>query len=178
MRCDRYGMQLVSDRLVLREVNAHDVTQIHAYASDPEVCRYSPWGPNSVTDTESFVAACLQEQRALPRTAYTLAITMTGVLIGAVTVVAGDDDEAEIGYVLNREYWGLGIATEAATITLKWALSELGAQRVFATCRPGNFASIRVLEKLGLVREAHLIDHMWMRDHWEDSLRFALPDHR
>ena len=145
------------------------------YASDPEVCRYSPWGPNSLDETRAFVADCLRDKEVVPRTRHTLAVTLEDAVIGAVTVVEGPDAVAELGYVMNRSFWGAGFATEAASRALRWAFDDLRASSVFATCRPNNAASIRVLEKTGMRRDALLVDHMWMRDHWEDSYRFVLP---
>lgn len=168
-------MQLTTSRLVLRDVEAGDVAFIHAYASDPEVCRFSPWGPNSLEETQAFVEDCLRERQVTPRTHHTLAVTLDGVPVGAVTVVERTDAVVELGYVMNRLLWGAGFATEAASRALRWAFEELGATSAFATCRPDNAASIRVLQKLGMRQDELLVDHMWMRDHWEDSMRFVLP---
>src|SRR5207248_1777762 len=61
---------------------------------------------------------------------------------------------AELGYMLGRDSWGRGIAAEAARLLLDFAFGELGLHRVFAVVDEDNPASIRVVEKLGLRREA------------------------
>ena len=61
--------------------------------------------------------------------------------------------EIEIGYLLGREHWGNGYATEAALAVRDWALAELGLERLIALIYPGNVRSIRVAEKLGMEPE-------------------------
>ena len=62
----------------------------------------------------------------------------------------------DFGYVFNRKYWGQGYATEATRAVVAWAMSLSGVYRVWATCDTENFASVRVLEKTGLLREGTL----------------------
>lgn len=168
-------MSLRTTRLLLREIEAGDVRDIHLYASDPDVCRYSPWGPNTLDQTREFVQECLHQQQVESRSDHTLAVTMNGALIGAVALSSLPDNAFSFGCTLNRSYWGMGLGTEAARCLLRWAVEDLGATSVSATCRPGNLASIRVLEKVGMVKDKLLTDHMWMTDHWEDSYLFVLP---
>ena len=61
----------------------------------------------------------------------------------------------EIGWVLNRRYHGSGYAMEAAVALLRYGFETLRLHRVIATCQPENVASWRVMEKLGMRREAH-----------------------
>ncbi|MGP5665271.1 GNAT family N-acetyltransferase [Glutamicibacter arilaitensis] len=60
----------------------------------------------------------------------------------------------EIGYTLNRNYWGRGYATEVAVLLLQLGFENLGLERISATCDARNTASIRVLEKAGLTLQA------------------------
>ena len=83
----------------------------------------------------------------------------------------------EIGYLLDLRYWGRGYATEAARAVLDFGFRELDLHRVYATCRPANVASIRVMEKLGMRREAHFRQHRWMKGAWQDSYLYAILDH-
>ena len=65
----------------------------------------------------------------------------------------GAENGAEIGYLLNRKYWGMGYATEAAKAVVDWVLSQPEISQVWATCDIENASSIRVLEKIGMHRE-------------------------
>ena len=58
----------------------------------------------------------------------------------------------DIGYRLHPDYWGKGLATEAARATLRYGFETLALDEVIALVLPGNVASIRVLEKLGMAR--------------------------
>ncbi len=60
-------------RLVFREFTLEDAPAVHAYASDPEVTRFASWGPNTVADTQAFLADAVAGQTRMPRTGFTLA---------------------------------------------------------------------------------------------------------
>ena len=112
---------------------------------------------------------------------YYFAVTLrsTGTLIGVCALLIRYDElrHGELLYVLNRPYWGQGYATEAARALLGLGFSELDLHRIYATCRPANVASWRVMEKLGMRREGHLVQHRWMKGRWQDSLLYAILDH-
>lgn len=61
------------------------------------------------------------------------------------------DDAPEIGWRLAREYWGRGLATEAAQTVFKHGTETLALQRMIATVHAADVASIRVIEKLGMM---------------------------
>lgn len=167
-------MDLQTERLILREYGPDDFDAVHAYASDPRVARFVEWGPNQPEDTREFLDACVRDQRTLPRTKYTLALTEAGgAPFGSVALFARRADAAAMGYVVRPDHWGQGYASEAAAAILHFAFASLGLQRVQATCRPENVASARVLEKIGMVEEGLLRDHIRIRGRWHDSLLYA-----
>ncbi|WP_116076569.1 GNAT family N-acetyltransferase [Asanoa ferruginea] len=170
-------MELVTSRLLLRELTSPDRDAVHGYASDTDVTRFMDWGPNSAADTAAFLADVLREAAAVPRLAYTLAIVVraSGELVGAVhlAVTSGAHRRGEMGYVLAAAEWGKGYATEAAAAILRFGFDEVGLHKVVATCDPDNVASARVLRKIGMRREGHLRDHLLIRGQWRDRLTFA-----
>ena len=167
-------MELVTKRLVLREYAATDLEAVHRFASDPQASRFVEWGPNSPRDTRAFLEECLAEQAESPRTRYSLAVTESGSEpFGSVGIYRSGTSAAEIGFVISPERWGSGFATEAAEAVLHLGFAELGLHRVWATCRPHNLASARVLERIGMEREGRLRDHVCIRGRWEDSLLYA-----
>ena len=139
-------------RIALAHFQPGDASDIHAVASDPLVCRYSTWGPNQLADTQAFLQDALVEQ---PQR-YLQAVLVDGVLIGSASVWVTDQisKAGEIGYTLNRNYWGRGYATEVAVLLLQLGFENLGLERISATCDARNTASIRVLEKAGLTLQA------------------------
>jgi ribosomal-protein-alanine N-acetyltransferase len=66
-------------------------------------------------------------------------------------------DETEIGYALMPEYWGLGLATEISRAMLELAFGRLNLAEVVAFISPSNFASRRVMEKVGGIYERDIV---------------------
>lgn len=62
---------------------------------------------------------------------------------------AGERAQVELGWMLAREHWGHGYATEAALALRDWAIAERGLRRLISLIRPGNEASVRVAERIG-----------------------------
>ena len=168
-------MELVTTLLVLREYTQSDFDAVHRFASEPEVATFVAWGPNTPQDTEVFLDACVAERAESPRMSYTLAVTAAGSdQFGSVGVYCGDGmSHAEMGFVISPDRWGDGYATEAATAVLGFGFDSLGLHRIWATCRPENLASARVLERIGMQREGHLRDHVCIRGCWRDSFLYA-----
>jgi len=81
----------------------------------------------------------------------------------------------EIGWALAGDHQGRGYATEAARALLDYAFDALGCHRVIATCQPENVASWRVMEKLGMRREAHFVRGLQQANGaWWDEYFYAL----
>ncbi|OLE45098.1 MAG: hypothetical protein AUG14_02080 [Candidatus Rokubacteria bacterium 13_1_20CM_2_68_19] len=172
-------MQVVAEtaRLVLRELADADLEAIQAYASDPAVVEFLPWGPNTEDDTRRFLSAVMAGRAARPRRQWDLAIVLRREprLVGGCRLHVTDEiaGEADLGYALARGYWGQGLASEAARALVEFAFTRLGARRVWAVCEPANPASARVLEKAGLRRERFLRAHRFMKGRWRDSYVYA-----
>lgn len=170
-------MELHTPRLLLREFRVGDYPAVHEFASDPEVIRYTDWGPNSPDDTTAFLAEAIEDAEALPRTRYALAIIdRTGdQLIGSVElrVTSRAHRRGVTGYALARQRWGQGLATEAASAMVRLGFDRLGLHKIEATCDPANHGSARVLAKVGMQREGHLRDHLLVRGGWRDRFLFA-----
>ena len=173
-------MQLVTPRLVLREYRQTDFEAVHRFASDPEATTFVTWGPNTEDETRGFIEGWLAEHAAVPRTGFTLAMTeSSGRPFGSVGIYRDGPHHAELGFAVSRDRWGQGYATEAARAVLEFGFADLGVRRIWATCRPENVGSCRVLEKIGMIREGHLREHVLIRGEWRDSLLYAtLTPHR
>jgi RimJ/RimL family protein N-acetyltransferase len=87
----------------------------------------------------------------------------------------GDDHrQAEIGYTFVPEHHGRGYATEAAGAMVDLAFTGLGAHRVTGRLDARNTSSARVLERLGMHREAHLVQNEWVKGEWCDEVVYAV----
>lgn len=171
-------MNLHTPRLLLRPFESHDAPAIHAYAGDPEVVVHVEWGPNTEEQTRRFLEDTLQRQQHPDRRDFPFAVVLRSEnqLVGGTHLYVEHPEirEAWIGYVLAQAYWGQGIITEAARALLVFGFDELGLHRIYATCRPENLGSQRVLEKIGMTREGHLRQHKWMKGQWWDSFVYAM----
>jgi RimJ/RimL family protein N-acetyltransferase len=171
---------IVTERLELREFNQADWVLVHEYASDPEVTRYVGWGPNSLEDTKNFILRAMSYQREEPRRKFDLAITLKegNTLIGGCSIRVSDPDnrEGSIGYLLRRQFWGRGYATEASQALLDFGFGKLGMHRISAWCDVENTASSRVLERIGMQREGRLREFRLIRGEWHDSYLYAVLD--
>jgi len=168
---------LVTDRLLLRKFRESDWQAVHAILSDPEVSRYCPFQPPPEEETREEVQKMIEGRHAEPpQYDFAIVLRSTDTLIGLCRLTIRPDElrQGEILYLLNRQYWGHGYATEAVRAVLEFGFEELGLHRVYATCRPANVASSRVMEKVGMQREGHLRRHRWMKGVWQDSLLYAI----
>ena len=146
---------LETERLIFRNWNAADLETLHSLCADPSVMQFvgdgKPW---SRERTEQFVAHAREMSQSLGFCQWPVIHKDRSVLIGFCGFVPASDG-AEIGWRLAKEYWGRGLATEAARAGLKHGFETLGFQRVIATGQSPNRASLRVVEKIGLKRESH-----------------------
>ena len=172
-------MILLGQNISLRELTEMDWKDIHKYASQPVVCQYQPWGPNTKEDSIDFVKQALSDARQFPRERFVFVINLQGTVVGAAEVNIRDliDRKGEIGYVVNPFYWGRGYATEAATLLLQFGFEKLGLHRIYATCDPRNIGSIKVLEKIGMTREGTIRDDFLMGSGWRDSHFYGILEH-
>ncbi|MFL5807146.1 MAG: GNAT family N-acetyltransferase [Roseiflexaceae bacterium] len=175
------ALPLHTQRLALRDFAAEDWFAVHGYAADPEVARYMDWGPNSDAETRAFIERVLVIRQAAPRRDFELAITLRadGRLIGGCGIHVSNPRNREgwIGYILRRDCWGQGYASEAARALLGFGFGALGLHRIYATCDLRNLASARVLEKIGMRHEGHMREHRWQKSAWRDSLLYAILEH-
>ena len=143
-------------RLVLRRPTSADAPVVFArYASDPEVTRFLGWPRHtSVEDTRAFISFSDTEWERWPCGPY-LICAADGLLLGGTGLTFETPWRAATGYVLARDAWGAGYATEALGTMLDLA-PRLGLRRLHAWCHPAHAASRRVLEKSGFELEGVL----------------------
>ena len=139
-----------TDRLVLRRPLASDAESVFArYAADPAVTRFLGWRTHrSVVDTQMFLACCDAEWQQSGVGPYLIQSREDGELLGSTGLRLASPQQAAIGYLLARDAWGRGYATEALRAMRDLAL-RLGVLRL--SCLVPSRAS-RVLASDGEVR--------------------------
>lgn len=139
-----------TDRLAFREWNEDDLDRFHAICSDQRVMQHVGDGRVwSRERTGQFIHAAAESFRQHGYCQWPLIHKADRRLIGYCGFV-NTESTPEIGWRLAPEYWGQGLATEAAQAVFKHGMATLGFQRVIATVHAANVASIRVIEKLGM----------------------------
>jgi RimJ/RimL family protein N-acetyltransferase len=158
-------------RLRLRRLVAGDLAALHAIQSREDITRWLYWNPRD----EDEVRASLEGHIARSTDeGVVLAIELDGELIGTANVAIGEHRQGEIGFIVHPDHQGHGYATEAAAAILALAFGTYDLHRVYGSLEPRNTASARVLERLGMRKEAHLIETEWRDGEWQSEAIYAL----
>jgi RimJ/RimL family protein N-acetyltransferase len=157
--------------LRLRPLTLDDVAAVHAFQSREDVARWVYWEPRD----EDEVRAVLESHIAKPpESGVVLAIEVDGELVGTANLVIGEHRQGEIGFILHPDHQGRGYATEAAEAMLELAFETYDLHRVVGRLEPRNTASARVLERLGMRKEAHLLENEWVKGEWQSEAIYAI----
>ena len=146
--------QMETARLLLLQPQAADAVAIfERYASDPDVTKFLGWPRHeSVADTQAFLRFSAGEWERWPAGPYLIRSRSDGQLLGGTGFGFEGQHQAATGYVLARDAWGKGYATEALGAVIDVA-RRIGVARLHALCHPQHRASWRVLEKCGFVQD-------------------------
>jgi RimJ/RimL family protein N-acetyltransferase len=164
-----------TQRLILRPFVVDDWHDLHEYLSQENVVRFEPYGVFTEEAAKreaerragdgSFTAVCLKEG---------------GKLIGNVYLAKGGFDTWELGFVFNERFQSMGYATEAAWAAVDDAFKNKSARRITANCNPLNEPSWKLLERLGMRREGHLVKNIYFKKDadgqpiWSDTYEYGL----
>ena len=168
-----------TERLRLRPYRPDDLDALYAIQSRPDVSRFIYWGARDRTAVQASLDQKIAATRlTAPGDSLTYAVDLraTGALIGDVILIwtSAEHRQGEIGFLFHPDQHGRGYATEAARPLLRLGFEELGLHRIVGRLDGRNAASARVLEKLGMRREAHLVENEWVKGEWTDEVIYAL----
>jgi RimJ/RimL family protein N-acetyltransferase len=169
---------LETPRLVLREFKESDWVDARAWDSDPEVARWQSSDHSDEAQSRRYIEQSMETARATPRRIYELGISVKPDprLIGrlAFNLDRPEHADATAWFVIRRDQWGKGYVTEAVRALIDFAFTKVGVQRIWADCDPRNTGSWRVMEKVGMRREGHLVKNWWLKGEWCDSYIYAV----
>ncbi len=168
-----------SARLVLRAIVAGDRDEHARLFSDPEVVRYLYDDVMTEAALDEHFARRLWRGVPVEGTWCNLAVEHDGVFVGEVGLsqVSAAHRGYEIGYVFLPEFRGLGFATEATRTLVDVAFKTLDAHRVVARLDARNDDSRRLLERVGMRREAYFVQNEFVKGEWTDEIVFAVLEH-
>ena len=151
---------------MLRAARAEDaVTVFEEYTGDINASRFLPRGPHpSKSRTEAVINAWGESNWIdTNRFVWTIIDLSTNKPVGLFLMFMEGDDEAEIHYGLAPAVWGNGLATEAGLAVMQWVAQQSHLSKVHTTCAASHYASCRVLEKIGLVRDQFIAGALLMK---------------
>lgn len=172
---------LETERLLLRRFTPDDFDALFAMHSRPDVARYLYWGARD----EAEVRATLEKKIAFRAIrsegdvlAFAVVLKATNEVVADVILqlVSEEHRQGEIGFIVHPDHQGHGYATEASRALLQLAFEDLKLHRVVGHLEARNEASARVLEKLGMRREAHFVENEYVKGEWQSGLIYAILD--
>jgi RimJ/RimL family protein N-acetyltransferase len=168
-------LPIETSRLRLRAPEPEDLAPLHAIMSCAEVARWLYWEPRSVEEVSRSLDGQINQDRT-KELALVAERRETGEMVGHLTFSLGPPEhrQAEIGFMFHPDHQGNGYATEASHELVRLAFETYDVHRVYARLEPRNTASARVLEKLGMRKEAHLTENEWVKGEWQSEAIYAL----
>lgn len=172
---------LVSERLSIRPLTPDDLARHFAIYSNADVVRYLYEEPFDLEGARQHLKRRCSNGLLAEGSWINLGVDVRdeGVLVGEVglALLSVAHAHCEIGYVFDPAYVGMGYATEATALMIELAFSALGAHRVSGRLDARNSASARVLERLGMRREGHLVENEFVKGEWTDEVIYAVLDY-
>ena len=167
-----------TERRILRPFEERDLGIFSAYRSDPLVARYQSWeAPFDISRARAFYSWLQSVKPGTPGEWYQYAVELkaTGLLIGDFVLgAAKEGSQAEFGVTFSRAAQNNGYATEGARCLFSHAFEEMKLHRIFARLDARNMPSARLMERLGMRREAWMVKSEWHKGEWTDVLWYAV----
>jgi RimJ/RimL family protein N-acetyltransferase len=173
---------VATERLLLRPFERGDLDPMYRMRSDEGVVRYLYDDVRTVDEVGELLErkidmASVQSEGDWLSAAVIL--RQTGELVGDVALRWSSEihRQGELGFIFHPAHHGRGYATEASRPMLAFGFETLGLHRVIGRLDARNVASARVLEKLGMRREAELVENEWIKGEWQSELVYAILAH-
>lgn len=164
-----------TERLLIRKFRPADFTGLYEYLSDVNVVRFEPYEPYTLEQAKREA-----EYRSRSDEYFAVALKESGTLIGNLYLGKRPLDCYELGFVFDTKWQMHGYATESASALLDYAFGTLKAHRVIAECDARNYRSHKLMERLGMRREAAFIKNVYFKRDafgnplWQDTLQYAV----
>jgi RimJ/RimL family protein N-acetyltransferase len=169
---------IASQRLCLRRLQGDDAETLYLYRSSPKVNKYQCWRPESIEEVREFIEKQTELLLDTPNIWFQLAICdkHSGAMLGdcGFHFLNQNSCQSEIGFTIYTPYQGNGYAEEAVKAMINYLFFELAKHRVLASVDPCNIPSVRVLERVGLRKEAHFRKSFWFDNDWVDDVVYAI----
>ena len=162
--------QLESERLIYKKIVPENAGDMYEYSKLDEVTKYLLWTPHiSLTQTEKYINLLQKKYANGSFWDFGLTYRENGKFIGTCGITSFDDETEtiEIGYVLSPDYWGKGLAPEAASTVMRYCFESFGAKRICGKFIEGNNGSMRVMMKRGMTLEGIYRNSMYVKGEYK-----------
>lgn len=144
-------MKLTTERLVIRDLKIEDKVRLFEIYSDKEAMKYRGSAPfNNLLEVEDMLQKTFQNIELNKEYRYAVDVKEPNELIGTFLIKIIANKVCEVGYSLDKNYWGLGYGGELLQEMLNY-LTSIGHETIIATSRKENLASKKLLEKVGFI---------------------------
>jgi len=168
---------LETERLLLRRITDKDVNEIFELRSNPETMKYIP-RPLVKNSEDALEHIAMIEDKIITNMGINWAITLkdSSKLLGIIGYyrLQPENYRAEIGYMLLPEFHGKGIIPEAVNRLITYGFEDLNLHSIEAIIDPENYASEKVLQKCGFIKEAHLKESDFYEGRFLDKVIYSL----
>lgn len=156
-----------------------DAPEIVRYSAHPSILRAIDWKTPDGRVTEESVAKFIRKQNKVEPGGsewFDLAVALkpNDKVIGTIGIMRKEHKQGRTGWGLAAEHRGQGLATEAALAMLEYGFQDLGCHRIDAVTSQWNERSWKLMERIGMRREAHFREREFARGEWQDVVIYAL----
>ena len=158
-------VELKTDRLLLRKFKSADFDDVFTYCSNPDVVRFLSYFPHESIETTKEALSTWVDAYKDNRT-YHWAIVFENKVIGNIVATNVEEQcfRCHFGWQLDVPYWNKGIMTEAAKAAVDFLFDTVGFDRLQSGCDTRNHGSYRVMEKIGMKKEATFRRYLYQKD--------------
>ncbi len=165
--------------MTLRPYETGDLVALHDLFGREDVCRYLRLEPVDLDRARATLEHHIRESRIEAdgdALLFAAVEEASGRLVGEfmLRLVSATSRQGEIGWSIHPDVQGQGLATEGAREMLRLGFDELRLHRIVAGCDPRNVASVRVMEHVGMRREAHLVENEFLKGEWVGEIVGAI----
>ena len=172
----QHRLPLVLGDLTLRRLRRLDASDMLAYRGDPAVAGKQYWEPYTPEGVQKLLAEQAYVEPGMFGVPLILAAEFDGKVVGdfSLTVNVPEHLQGEIGFNFNQSYTGRGLATRGLPAALGFGFIQLGLHRITAAAFTENERAWRLMERVGMRREAHFVHDGFVRGKWVDVFGYAM----
>ncbi len=170
--------RIIGKRISLRFPRNSDADNMANILKDWEITKYTSHIPHPYAkkDAIKFIKGTAKEQKAGKVVRFVITEKDKNKLIGFISIekISKENKNAEVGYWLGKEYWNMGIMTEAVKLLVGFSFKKLRLHRLYAGLYESNVGSRKVLEKSGFKLEGKLIESRFRMGKYHNELRYGM----